>query len=119
MERKTLGSADGLCQSIPSRKTLKDLSGQLGCASTQYQSVRAGRDKLRSIMPPATAAEVRQLRHLQREKCEGANTAPGKGCGSIYSNALSGVRMGACHWAVLKMSLKIHLFPDTMTGNTI
>lgn len=27
--------------------------------------------------------------------------------------------MGACHWAVLKTSLKIHLFPEMMTGNTI
>lgn len=25
--------------------------------------------------------------------------------------------MGACHWAVLKTSLKIHLFPEMMTGN--
>lgn len=88
MERKILGSADGLCQSIPSRKTLKDLSGRLGCASTQYQSVRAGRDKHGGIMPPATMAEVRQLRHLRRKKPEGANTAPGKSCASINSNAL-------------------------------
>lgn len=88
MERKILGSAGGLCQSIPSRKTLKDLSGRLGCASTQYQSVRAGRVKHGGILPPATMAEVRQLRHLQREKPEGANTAPGKSCASINSDAL-------------------------------
>ena len=39
-------------------------------------------------MPPATEEEVGQPRHLQREKREGANTAPGKSCGLIYSNAL-------------------------------
>lgn len=88
MERKILGSADGLCQSIVSRKTLKDLSGCLGCASAQCRSVRADREERGGIVPPVTAGEVGQPRHLQGEKFEGANAAPGKSCGSIYSNAL-------------------------------
>ena len=87
MERKILGSVDGLCQSITFIKTLEDLSGWPSCASTQCWSVRASREERGGIVLPATA-EVRQLRHLQRERPEGANTAPGKSCGLIYSNTL-------------------------------
>lgn len=88
MERKILGSAGGLCQSIISRKTLEDLSGWLGCANTQCHSFRAGREECGGIVPPVTAGDGRQLRHLQRKKPEGANSVPGKSCGSVYSNAL-------------------------------
>lgn len=68
-----------------SRKTLEDLSGWLGCASTQRQSVSDGREECGGIV---TVGEVGQLRHLQREEPEGANTAPGKSCRLIYSSAL-------------------------------
>lgn len=87
MERKILGSADGLCQSITSRKTLKDLLGWLGSASTQCLSVRTGREERGGIVPHVTAGELGQPRHLQREKPEGANTARREICGSVYSNA--------------------------------
>jgi len=41
-----------------SRKTLEDLSGWLGCASTQCRSARASREEHRGIVPPATLGEV-------------------------------------------------------------
>lgn len=71
-------------------------------------------------MPPATVGEVRQLRHLQRERPEGANTVPGTSGGSVHSD-----HSGRCTNrslsldTVLKMSLKIRLCPEMMTGNTI
>lgn len=73
-------------------------------------------------MLPATVGEVRQPRHLWMGKPEGENTALGKSCGLIYSKVLwEPVCMSGSLTldTVLKMSLKIHLFPEMMTGSTI
>lgn len=60
--------------------------------------------------PAASSAEApgaaEQPRHLRRGKPEGANA------GQCTNGSLS-------LDPVLKMSLKIHLLPDMMTGNTI
>lgn len=95
------------------QKILKNLSEWLTCARTQGRSVRAGREECGCIVPPAAAAEVRQLKHLEREKLEGANTVPGKSHGSIYSG-YSGqcTNRSLSLDTVLKKSLKIRLFPD-------
>lgn len=100
MERKILGSADGLCQSITSRKTPTGLSA--GRAVPAHGTGQSGPATSSTEAPGA----AEQPRHLRQGKPKGANS---RQCtnGSLSLDP------------VLKMSLKIHLLPDMMTGNTI